>query len=727
MMQQSHRTRRRFGGLATAFALGTTLALSPVVASSAPATTSLGTAPLAVASAAPSGPVAGFEDNAARAVYWLAEKVESDGWTLDRALAVAGAGYAEAVREEVLDWVLTDGLTAAGDNAAYLGKLAQIIGIYGQDPATYIPGKNIEDELRQAVESGSSNSIYTLPFIVWGLAYTDAGVPQSAVDYLVSQQCDNGLFGFGCNDTDTSGWVIQALLAADIDPQDEVIQDALEGFAAHETEPGGYVTNGQSVANTNSSAIIAQVLRAAGDSTGADEVLSYIANIQIGWVGTAAAPVGQIAMNQSQFDGLMAGNAAPTSSVNMVMSQVPTAFGSQPFGQITAEGSNGELPQIPLIQPNSYGQTDNEAALLTAHWLQEELNASDGLMNNYGNPDWGITLDALQSLAAAGTGLDAAESSLKRFASEGTAYLDNGISQVAKATYTLLVYGKDPRTFFADRDLLTELEAALDDTGALGENVSAIGQSYAILALERTTNGVPSEALEWLAEQQCSDTSHVNFGGFGVPFGEVSVCEVVDADTTGLAVQALNVDPGENLSARASNDQAIAAAVDWLTENLNADGAIEAWGDTSVNSTAWAAQALGVFGEDAANSQALAFLNDAVLTADDVLASDALRRADIGLIPSSSSTRATAMSEGTAPVLDSARFATAQALLGMTGRGMSELTAAGASALAPTPEFDEPDTNTGGGGSENESGKGNGQGEEASPAIPQKQQPSYAG
>lgn len=727
MMQQSHRTRRRFGGLATAFALGTTLALSPVVASSAPATTSLGTAPLAVASAAPSGPVAGFEDNAARAVYWLAEKVESDGWTLDRALAVAGAGYAEAVREEVLDWVLTDGLTAAGDNAAYLGKLAQIIGIYGQDPATYIPGKNIEDELRQAVESGSSNSIYTLPFIVWGLAYTDAGVPQSAVDYLVSQQCDNGLFGFGCNDTDTSGWVIQALLAADIDPQDEVIQDALEGFAAHETEPGGYVTNGQSVANTNSSAIIAQVLRAAGDSTGADEVLSYIANIQIGWVGTAAAPVGQIAMNQSQFDGLMAGNAAPTSSVNMVMSQVPTAFGSQPFGQITAEGSNGELPQIPLIQPNSYGQTDNEAALLTAHWLQEELNASDGLMNNYGNPDWGITLDALQSLAAAGTGLDAAESSLKRFASEGTAYLDNGISQVAKATYTLLVYGKDPRTFFADRDLLTELEAALDDTGALGENVSAIGQSYAILALERTTNGVPSEALEWLAEQQCSDTSHVNFGGFGVPFGEVSVCEVVDADTTGLAVQALNVDPGENLSARASNDQAIAAAVDWLTENLNADGAIEAWGDTSVNSTAWAAQALGVFGEDAANSQALAFLNDAVLTADDVLASDALRRADIGLIPNSSGDHAVALVEGTDAVLDSARFATAQALLGMTNRGMSELTAGGAAAQAPTPEFDEPGTNPGGGNSENESGNGNGQELEAAPAIPQVQQPSYAG
>src|SRR5690625_7622662 len=111
MMQQSHRTRRRFGGLATAFALGTTLALSPVVASSAPATTSLGTAPLAVASAAPSGPVAGFEDNAARAVYWLGEEVESDGWRLDRAVAVAGAGSGEAVRARVMARVLTEGLT----------------------------------------------------------------------------------------------------------------------------------------------------------------------------------------------------------------------------------------------------------------------------------------------------------------------------------------------------------------------------------------------------------------------------------------------------------------------------------------------------------------------------------------------------------------------------------------------------------------------------------------
>src|SRR5690625_4536713 len=98
MMQQSHRTRRRFGGLATAFALGTTLALSPVVASSAPATTSLGTAPLAVASAAPPGPAADAAASGAGADDGLAGQVEADGWTGDGAPAVAGTGSREGGR-----------------------------------------------------------------------------------------------------------------------------------------------------------------------------------------------------------------------------------------------------------------------------------------------------------------------------------------------------------------------------------------------------------------------------------------------------------------------------------------------------------------------------------------------------------------------------------------------------------------------------------------------------
>src|SRR5690625_4417820 len=171
------------------------------------------------------------------------------------------------------------------------------------------------------------------------------------------------------------------------------------------------------------------------------------------------------------------------------------------------------------------------------------------------------------------------------------------------------------------------------------------------------------------------------------------------------------------------------------TQMRCADVAIAAEVDTSVNSTAWAAQALGFFGEDAAHEPALAFLNDSVLTADDVSASDALQRADIGLIPNSSADHSTALVEGTAAILDSARFATAQAPLGMADRGMSELTAAEATAQAPTPEFASPtppdsdeepsEDDSSNGGSTGDIGGGDS--DSVVPAVPQKQQPSYAG
>src|SRR5690625_3097519 len=485
-----HHSRRRFSGKLAALAVGTALAFSPTIATAAPAAApTLGTVPLATAAPVPNGPVAGFEDNAARAVYWVLNTVEADGWTLDRAIAVAGAGYGEAVREEVLDWARTDGLAAAGNNAAYQGKLAQVIGIYGEDTATFIPGTDIEEELRQVVANGSSNSIYTLPFIVWGLAYTNGGVPEEVIDVLADEQGDNGLFGFQGKDVDTSGWVIQALLASGVDPQDDVIQDALEGFAAAKTSDGGYGTDGAATGNTNSTAIVAQVLRATGETAAADEALAFISNLQIGWVGTDVAQVGQIAQHQRQFDGLLSGTAAGNSSIAHIINQVPAAFGPNAFGLITAEGSISERPEVPLVFPEAYGQTTDEDALLIAHWLHEEITENDGLMPNFGAPDWGITLDALISLAALGTGTDAADIVLERFAKEGETYVDYGLSQTAKAAYTLLVYGEDPRTFFDGRDLLQELRDGLGGNGKLGENADLSAQAYALLAFERTLEG----------------------------------------------------------------------------------------------------------------------------------------------------------------------------------------------------------------------------------------------
>src|SRR5690625_6991223 len=82
-----HHPRRRFSGKLAALAAGTALALSPLTAAAAPSAVSDGslrTASLTAESAAPAGPVAGFEDNAERAGYWLLEKVDDEGWTLER-------------------------------------------------------------------------------------------------------------------------------------------------------------------------------------------------------------------------------------------------------------------------------------------------------------------------------------------------------------------------------------------------------------------------------------------------------------------------------------------------------------------------------------------------------------------------------------------------------------------------------------------------------------------
>ncbi|HLS04636.1 MAG TPA: hypothetical protein VK030_07705, partial [Actinomycetales bacterium] len=94
-------------GRLAAIAAGSALFLAPVVSSAVPYEAGLqsqfGTAPLAASTAAPAGPAVGFEDNAARAVYWLAQDSLED-LSLDAALAFIGAGYGEAVRDEVLDW-----------------------------------------------------------------------------------------------------------------------------------------------------------------------------------------------------------------------------------------------------------------------------------------------------------------------------------------------------------------------------------------------------------------------------------------------------------------------------------------------------------------------------------------------------------------------------------------------------------------------------------------------
>src|SRR5690625_2894101 len=341
-MQQTHRTRRRFGGLATAFALGTTLALSPVVASSAPATTSLGTAPLAVASAAPSGPVAGFEDNAARAVYWLAEN-SLDDLSLDAALAFIGAGYGEAVRDEVLAWA-ENTVDPASYNVPNQGKLAQVLGAYGEDISTFYDDVDLEENLRAGL-TASSNNIYELPFVMYGLQSTDEGVPTEAVDALRDLQCldeddDNyGSFSWsacGSYDMDGTSWAVQAFVGAGVSADDPAVIAAATFLRDRQIDNGGFENNvfGNIVANTNTAGLAVQAMRAAGDEASADRGAEFIGSLQAGWHPAGEVPAGLIAYDAEGYESFLAGEVLGNEPMATV--QAMLAFSGQTFADLTA-------------------------------------------------------------------------------------------------------------------------------------------------------------------------------------------------------------------------------------------------------------------------------------------------------------------------------------------------------------------------------------------------------
>ena len=129
--------------------------------------------------------------------------------------------------------------------------------------------------------------------------------------------------------------------------------------------------------------------------------------------------------------------------------------------------------------------------------------------------------------------------------------------------------------------------------------------------------------------------------------------------------------------------------IDWLLANQHADGG---FGDGlgNSNSTGLAAQALRVFGEDAAADKAVAFLKSQQVGC----AGEVSARGGIAFNPADPADPASGFQTATAP------RATTQAILGLTGVGFADLSIDGIAAAAPTldcpaPAAPQPLANTG--------------------------------
>ncbi len=286
---------------------------------------------------------------------------------------------------------------------------------------------------------------------------------------------------------------------------------------------------------------------------------------------------------------------------------------------------------VRAVEPGTTA-TPAEAA---ADWLATELEAKDGLLTiSFGGPDefadQGLTIDAVLALLAAGAGDDPAVGlALDALAANLTDYItgfetpaDRAANAVAKTLLLEEVSGADVS---AGIDLDADLRGLMETDGAdlgrftdtdslgFGQFANGIGQALAILALDRTAGGVPSEAVDYLLDQQCSDGSFrlYQFGyvlSFGPPPVTVTThsCEDPaegDADATAFALQALLAVP----SSTAVSD-AVSGAVAFLLGQQQGSGGFFGTGAVNSNTTGLAAAALRAAGEDGAADAGAAFL-----------------------------------------------------------------------------------------------------------------------
>lgn len=349
------------------------------------------------------------------------------------------------------------------------------------------------------------------------------------------------------------------------------------------------------------------------------------------------------------------------------------------------------IPSDEPVDPAAYPGAADGDVLAAAGWLGRELAAGDGTLPVGGPTDWGLTVDALLALAAAGVGGDQIEATATALWNSGTTYVGepeeaNAWARVAKTVLALQVAGFDPTVFPAGtgtRNLLLELRTAQNADGQFGSSWNGFGQPLAVLALARTEGGVPAAAVTWTQGQQCTTEGSADDGAYGY-----SPCSG-DVDVTAMIVQAL-------LAAGVpATDPSIADAVAWLTaiQTAAGDGSLPAaWAPiANTNSTGLGGQALLGAGAVEPAAAAAAWIGGLQVSCTTLTANPTTVPADYlgGIAYDPVEWDILVGGEGS----DRGQWvrATAQALLGLGLPALGELTAQGAAAALPAaPTCTEP-------------------------------------
>ena len=223
-------------------------------------------------------------------------------------------------------------------------------------------------------------------------------------------------------------------------------------------------------------------------------------------------------------------------------------------------------------------------------WLVAQQGEDGAFVGFTGEPDAGVTVDAILALTAArnagidaGPAIDLAVGYLES-GDIALVYVQTGVGQAAKLVLALHAAGEDPLDF-AHVQPLTIIEHGVNpDTGLYGTGV--FDHALAILALAATGTEVPQAAVDALATTQAEN------GGWA--FDGSTDPAMADSNTTALVVQAL--------TAAGIDDPALVDGALAYLESTWTDGGYgynDAEGTVpDANSTAFVVQALIATGQD---------------------------------------------------------------------------------------------------------------------------------
>lgn len=316
------------------------------------------------------------------------------------------------------------------------------------------------------------------------------------------------------------------------------------------------------------------------------------------------------------------------------------------------------------------GVLDGQAAArLAGDFLARELAAAPGgILQSFGYPDVGLTIDAILALDTAGVGQDSAAAATSAVAGSLGSYLGPDFGDelyagaTAKALLLAIAQGQDPTTF-GGFDLPTLLDGREQQDGRYtdlsqwGDYSNTIGQSLAIIALGRFDGTYSGAAVDFLLAQQCED------GGFRID-PDAEDC-VSDVDASAFAVQAL-------ILALGPEDPQNVQALDYLAALAVADSTVSRAATLqNANSAGLVAQALFLGGRIDEAVSLMTFLMDLQLLCD---AGEAVQ----GAIAFDQAAYDERLGQGAAAAsTDQDRRATAQAVYGLSTVSLLDVTSDG--------------------------------------------------